>query len=216
MLNKCLHLTMGLLALAASSSAAAIFNVTIDTSPLIGHVAAPFALDLQFTDGSGSGDSNNTVTLSGFSFGGGAPAGSIFTTGGVSGDLSSSVQLTDSVFFNEFTENFAPGSSLSFQIQLTGNQDSGTPDEFALFLLDKSGFNVPTLDAGNALLVMDIGSGGITVSRFQTNTTQNPPGGGSPINIAAPTVTPLSTVPEPGTFVLIGVALGALFLRRIR
>src|ERR1035437_1455650 len=48
------------------------YNVTLDTAPLVGHPAGPFVVFLEFTDGSGIGDANNTVTLSGLDFSGGS------------------------------------------------------------------------------------------------------------------------------------------------
>ena len=46
------------------------FTVSIDTTPLAGNLAGPFALDLQLIDGGGT--ANNTVILSTFDFGGGS------------------------------------------------------------------------------------------------------------------------------------------------
>src|ERR1035438_3197113 len=47
-------------------------TVTIDTSALGGSSSGPFTLDFQFVDGNGTGDGNNSVTLSNFSLGGGS------------------------------------------------------------------------------------------------------------------------------------------------
>src|ERR1039457_6363375 len=85
----------------SSARADIIYNITMNTSPLIGHAAGPFSLEFQFNDGEGIGDGNNTVLLSSFLFGtGGSAAGSASTAGNVIGDLGSSVQFTDTVFFN--------------------------------------------------------------------------------------------------------------------
>ncbi len=54
-----------------AARADAIYNVSLDTSSLIGNAAGPFSLDFQFNDGSGTNDGNNTVTLTNFAFGGG-------------------------------------------------------------------------------------------------------------------------------------------------
>ena len=55
------------------------YIVTLNTSPLVGHTAGPFAMNFQLNDGSGLGDANNTALLSGFVFGGGGGAGSAST-----------------------------------------------------------------------------------------------------------------------------------------
>jgi len=61
-----------------------------------------FSLDFQLTDGSGTGDANNTVILSDFGFGGGTAVGNPNLTGGATGDLASTVTLTDTAFLNDF------------------------------------------------------------------------------------------------------------------
>src|SRR5437016_3119013 len=88
-------------------------TVSLDTSALSGSFELAFIL----TDGSGTGDANNTITLSNFLFGVGGSAGVVDTalsTGGVGGDLSSGVSLVDSAFLNIFASSFTPGSVLSF------------------------------------------------------------------------------------------------------
>jgi hypothetical protein len=71
----------------------AIYNVSMDTSGLVGNPAAPFYLDFQFNDGSGTNDGNNTVTVGGFNVAG---VGAASPSGGGTGDLGSSIVLTDS------------------------------------------------------------------------------------------------------------------------
>src|SRR5438067_1451243 len=92
--------------------AAAIYDFSLDTSPLIGHAAGPFSLAFQFNDGSGAGDANNTAILSAFQFGAGSATGAPTLFGGATGSLSSLVTLTDSSFFNAFTQTFNPGNLL--------------------------------------------------------------------------------------------------------
>ena len=202
-----------ILGLAAPVSAGAIYDVVIDTVPMIGHPAGPFTLDLQFIDGSGAGDANNTAVLGNFTFGGGSPAGSAAGIGGVSGDLASSVQMIDSSFFNEFDQSFNPGASLSFRLAVSTNPDIGSPDELSLAILDSSGFEIPTLGPGNALLTVNIGAGTAAAAGFATESTRSPPAGGPPIMIAAPRITAVSAVPEPATLLLF---LGAGICVRIR
>src|SRR5688572_13502410 len=96
---------MSLLPAAPIVRAAVIFDVSLDTTSLAGHEAEPFSAFFQLTDGSGTGDANNTVTISQFGFGpGGGPAGAPAVAGGGSGNLASSVTLTDSAFLNTFMQ----------------------------------------------------------------------------------------------------------------
>src|SRR5438445_9955688 len=104
--------------LSAPAGHATTFNYTVmvNTAGLIGNPSGPFALDFQLTDGSGTGDGNNTATVSGFVFGSGGPAGGAIATSGVGGDLGSAVTLTDSAPFQspyEFYQGFTPGATLS-------------------------------------------------------------------------------------------------------
>src|SRR5215469_10062806 len=118
-------LCIALLAAGASTPARgdAIFTVTLNTAPLTtvpGSSAGPFGMAFQLTDGSGTAA---------------CPAGcTVF--GGASGSAVSSIMLTDSSFFSALVETFIPGSTLSFQVDLTTNVDSGAPDLFAFSLLD--------------------------------------------------------------------------------
>jgi hypothetical protein len=185
-----------------------IDTVTINTSPLIGHSAGPFALELQFNDGNGTGDANNTAVLSTLMFGGGSVSGTPSVFGGVTGDLGSSITMTDSSFFNQFIQGFSPGISLSFQLALTTNLDSGgAPDEFSLSILDSSGVEIPTLGPANAFLIIDINSATPSTSAFASDTGQSPNAAGPPIDIGAPQIGSVSSVPEPNTFVLLSAAV---------
>ncbi len=217
-------LSVCLLAFVASTASATTvsYEVTIDTTPLIGHPAGPFSLDFQFTDGSGMGNANNIVTLSDFGFGGGSVVGTNMLTGGASGDIESILTLTDSSFFNEAQQRFIPGSSLTFRLTETGNVESGgTPDEFSATILDSSGAGLPSSAPNGALLLSDINSPYPAVLPFSTSSTDTPVAGGPPISIAAPTVTfAVSPVPEPSSFWLVATTLIVLvpvsLLRRER
>src|SRR5215475_8927650 len=89
-----------------------LLTETFDTSPLLTNPAAPFSLAFVLTDGSGSGDGNNTAMLNSFAFGGGSAGKVVFAFGGVTGDLLSGVALTDSSFFNALSSSFMPGTTL--------------------------------------------------------------------------------------------------------
>jgi hypothetical protein len=122
-----------------------LVTVTMDTSQLVGHPAGPFYLAFQLTDGSGAGNSSTMAVLSNFQFGGGASSGSPTLMGGASGDISSSVTLSDSSFLNFFSQQFTPGSTLTFTLSLTGSVKAGsTPDHFAFSILDQTLKAIPT------------------------------------------------------------------------
>ena len=203
---------------AGLSHASVIYDISMNTAPLMSHAAGPFSLEFQLNDGRGTGDANNTATLSSFAFGGGTPMGLPTVAGGASGNLSSSVNLTDSSFFNQFIQGFTPGSMLKFRLSLTTNVDSGaTPDQFSIAILDRTHTEIPTL-AGSffgVFVSIDIDSSNPTVKTFASDTMRSPAAGGPPITIAAPQVTPAAPpVPEPGTTLLFATGLGAIALWR--
>jgi hypothetical protein len=204
--------------LSLSPCGAQIFNfhVTTDTTGLIGHPAGPFYLDFELTDGSGALDSNNTAVLSHFQFGGGAPDGSPDLTGGAGGDLSSTVTLTDSSFFNALVQPFTPGTTLDFDAALSTNLDTGpTPDEFAFKILDCMGTEIPTTGLGNSLLLVKINSHWPDLQTFASDPLQGPACGGDPFDPQI--VTTAAAVPEPGAmamFMSAGVCGSALLLLR--
>ncbi len=151
------------LALPVISRADLIYNVSLNTSSLIGNGSAPFALDFQLTSGDTASGVVNTVTLSDFAFGigGSAASGGPFSdSGNATGGFSSTVNLNTSggSFFNEFSQFFNPGNALTFRLELTKNpQPGGTPDEFTFQLIDKTNGEVSTTDpSGSDSLLMSI------------------------------------------------------------
>jgi hypothetical protein len=186
-----------------------IFDVSMDTSPLINNPAGPFYIDFQLNDGSGIGDGNNTVTINNFLFPGGNPVGSpLPPIGGASGDLSSSVSITDKSFLNEFTQQFNPGSGLSFRVNLTTNVDAGsTPDAFSFAILDNTLAPLPTTGLGDAFLLVDINQTHPAIDTFRS-------ADGSPIQLAAPQFSVIS-VPETGSSIsMLLIGLGAIWCLR--
>lgn len=177
-------------------------DVTLNTSSLIG---SPATVVFDFIDGDNTPD--NSATISNFVFGSGSPAGNIITTGNAFGNLASTVSLNDGQFFNEFTENFTPGSLLSFRVDLTTNFAGGTPDSFTFSLLDSSGNPIPTSDptGANALLAIDLGS----------TTSPQTYGNGS---MGPPTVSQAAATPVPPTILLLGSGLAGMlvFKKRLR
>ena len=186
-------------------------TIKIDTSPLIDHVAGPFSLNFQLTDGEGIGDGNTIVTLDHFDFGGGSIIGSPTLLGNVSDFLPSSISFTDGQFFNAFTQGFLPGSELSFNLTATESIDpNGTPDQFSLAILDSTGAELPTLGFFDAFLVLDFDALNPPAQTFGSDISRTPHGGGSSINITAPTIKEGRTVPIIGTISLFLIGFSVL------
>lgn len=196
------------------TATADIINVTLDTTPLMGHPAGPFSILFVFTDGDGIGDSNNAVTINNISFGGGSALGGSFQFGGASGSLAGGVTIDDSFFLSLFSEAFVPGNQLTFTLSLTTADDAGgIPDRLTFSILDALGSPIPTLaPAGDFFLGADLGSAGAVLEVFGSDPSRAP-SVGSAVSIAAPTIT---AVPEPTTISLLGVALAAMVIQRRR
>ena len=139
------------------------FQVTINTSPLQNSPAGPFSLDFQLTDGSGTGDGNNTVTVDNFNFHGGSWTGS----------SPAPIVLKDTSFFVDYYQEFTPGTGLSMHVTMTPATDSGsTPDQFSISILDKNLAPMATwdlsrhLNPNSTLITVDITSTTPTVQQF--------------------------------------------------
>jgi hypothetical protein len=185
-------------------------NVTINTSSIASLPGSEIYFD--FTAGSGTGDSDNTVTISGISLGGGT-AGAIDTSilgvsGGESGSLTSGVTLIDSSAFNQFAQFFTAGSQLSFVMDLTTNDSGGPiPDQFSLFIYNPSGNPIAsTSDPSgfDSLMIININSASPAVDNYDTTL------------VTATTSTTVVT-PEPSTLLLSGlgsILMASMVMRR--
>ena len=189
-----------------------VYTFSMNTSPLVGN--GPFALDLQFLDGSGLPIdlNNNTVALTNFAFGaGGSPSGGGTATGGASGSFASGVTLKDTDFFNEYFESFTPGTLLSFTIDTTNLLDpGGTPDLLTVAILDSSLNELPTTGPANEFVDLSLAGG----ANPQVSTFGSAPG--SAFSLAAPILQSQSPapVPEPSPFWGLLTAALTLVLRR--
>ena len=188
---------LGLLLGHATPSNAAAVNVTLDTSSISGG-----AYTLVFDLINGDGVTNNSVSLGGFSFGGGTSAGSPTFIGGASGTLASTVTLSDSSFYNEFSENFTAGSVLKFSLDALANFAGGTPDSFSMYLLDSGGTPLSSLDplGADQFLSLDL-SPSSTILSYAGADPQNP--------LPSPVIT-ANEVPEPRMLLLLIAGLFGL------
>lgn len=187
-----------LLTLPATTEAAGI-TYTFDTSSL-NPAAGLYSLDFQLTSNDQSG--SNVATISNLAIAGGAllPTQYWPSSGGAAGDLSSSVTLTTTDFFNSFTQDFTVGSMVSFLLDLTNIGPTGLiPDAFSFAIL-LNGTEVATLDPTPAskLLRLDLTGG-------------SGPTGGGQFGLV-----PAAPVPEPGTYLLVGVGMLFVGLRMRR
>jgi hypothetical protein len=182
--------------------AGVVLMVSLETSPLVGSAAGPFALDFTLIQGNGDAG-NTTVVVSDFHFDAAQPPSTPSLTGGAAGDLASGVTLTDSAFFSDFFQAFTPGAALAFTVTLTSSDAGSIPDGFAFSILDGMGFPIPTLAAdGGSLLTVEV-RGTTTPDDIATFATDP---AFTSIDLAAPTVE-IAAVPEPSTLAMTGSAL---------
>ena len=181
----------------ASTGYAGSFHVRIDTSGLSSSPAsagAPFSLDLQFNDGGVLG--NNTAQVSNFTYSGGSATGSANTFGGATGDIGSTVTFDNSSVFQELYQTFTPGTMLAFDVNVSQNLDGLTPDSFVVAILDKDLLNIPTTGTGNSLFQIDINQ---TIGTLVPNLGSGTGDYGS-----------VNVVPEPNSFTIAGIGIGAI------
>jgi hypothetical protein len=179
------------------ANADAIFDVRVDTSSLTSQTVAVFNL---FPDGSSG---NNTATITSITFGGGSAGSGCPVViqpcaQNATGDLTSSIVLNDSAGFSQFFEDFSPGSTLSFVLDLTTNaptDPSSFPDAFGFTLFDSNGNLLPGADSSTGdYLAISIDSANPTI------VSQVP---GVTLSSAA--------VPEPDTLSLLAMGCIPLF-----
>ncbi len=200
-----------MLCASAGQAATLSFHVGVNTSSLVGNANGPFSLDFQLN---GVGPATNTVTLDDFSFTGGTPTGAPSLFGNATGDLGSTVSLNDAGSAdNEFFQGFTAGTTeIQFDASITENVNAGTPDAFAMAILDNNLLNIPTTGAFDSLLELDISQSNLGVGNVQT-ATSTAPDAGVTVDVTAP-------APEPGTlgmFLSAGLlAAGWISLRRTR
>jgi len=186
--------------------------VTVDTSSLVVSSSGPYTLDFQFIDGSGTGDTNNTVTLSNFLVTAGSLSSTSSITGGVTAKSSPlSITMTDSSFFNEAQVPYTPGTTLSFEVSYTTNADDPAPDSFTFAILDGNDDEIPTNNPNFNDSFLEIDLPASTSSTIVTSS------GSSDRSLPAPLVLPVApgaVTPEPTTFLLVGLSAAPLLILR--
>jgi hypothetical protein len=177
--------------------------VTLDTSNLLANpLQGLFEVEFFLQDRSRTGDgvNNNTAIISHFDLHGGSlTSGTNSSSGSVSGNLSSSLTIPDNPL-DFFGQDFTPGSSLSFTLDLTTNvgpSEAVSPDIFDFRVFSNRGFFTASA---------------LSIAITRPSPTVSPIGGilGNGVSVPAPTVTPAAAVPEPSTLTLLG--LGSLGL----
>lgn len=200
---KCFLCTLAALAVfyfsaALPVSADTVDQVTIDTSAANAGGSGQAELIFSLTDGNGTGDANNTVTLSDLSFGAGASLDPAVDTSNVTGTLGTTVSMTDSTFDSSLGILFNPGGTVSFLLDFTTNPDSGgTPDSFSFVMFDSNGNLIATADPTGSDTILNINLDGSNTSTFS--------------DPAFATVTSAAiATPEPSSLLLLTMGLAGL------
>jgi len=199
-----------------ASHAGVAYTVSLDTSALVG--LGPFGLAFQFADGSGNlvPDANNNVTVSNFQFGGGSPSGSpviLSTVGFISGSLDSgTVSMIDDQPFGYFAQLFTPGPTLSFLLESTTNLDAGGVYDLFTFGITDSGFFPIATTAGDGTDLLSLTLDDPLNPTLATYGTDYPDF--TDFALRAPLVTGVGEVPEPATWLPVGLILGGAWCRR--
>lgn len=168
----CIALALGLCAATPGAWADEVVNVSVNTSSLQGQAGSEVFFEL--TDGSGTGNGNNTATMSNFALGSGTvgAADPFNTFGGATGDMGSTVSITDSSPDNQFAQVLTPGSTLAFKLDLTAFVESGAPpDGLFMFLTDPLGNSIAsTSDPSgfNSLLAVTFNSAQPLLTNFDS------------------------------------------------
>ena len=126
-------LVAALILFAANASFASFsYNVSIDTSTLSGTLGG---LDFQYNPGSGSSSYTTTLDISGVTGGTLSDPSTVFTAGNVSGELPSTVTITDNNIsqLNEYFHNFTYGSNLSFNLTFASDPTTNSSLYFSMF-----------------------------------------------------------------------------------
>jgi len=194
---------------------AVTYHISLDTSALD---RTSGALAIQFNAGSIPGGQAASVTLTHFTTTGGSLAGAATDRGDSSGSVAGTAQLKNSAVLNEITQGVTFGTSLSFDVAISGDAVehplSGLiGSAFAIQLLAADGVTPQsTGDPSGAVLVVDAnpdgsktvtdvpssGSGGSPAANV-SNVASGPNVADAPLAATGTTITLTTGVPFSGT-----------------
>jgi len=174
-----------------------VYQVTVNTGSISGTAGS---LDFNFNPGPTGVVQAASADV--FNFGGtGTLTGAPSLTGDVSGVLPATVTLDNGTGFNDYFVGFTYGSSLSFDVELSGpavNSPDGVSTSgsmFAFSMFSDSAGTVPVLTTdttdGYAITISVNLDGSTTLTNYSQETTGSP----------------LAPVPEPSSLALLGVGL---------
>jgi len=193
-----------------SSAGPITYDVTVNTSSIFGTTGS---LDFNFNPGPFTTQFAQLQILS-FTSDGTLAEACPCGTGDVSGQLPATLTFDNGTGFNDYFDNFTYGSTISFDVSLYGPALS-TPDgvstsgsTFAFSMFSDLAGTVPALTGNTTFgyaFTIDVNlDGSTTVTNFSTQTMVTAESGGG---------TPSGSVPEPGSFLMVLMALGALAAR---
>jgi hypothetical protein len=180
------------------------YDVTVNTSSITGTMGS---LDFNFNPGPLVSQAASLQILT-FTSDGTLAGACPCATGDVNGQLPATLTFDNGTGFNDYFDDFAYGTTISFAVSLYGPalsapdgvSTSGTTFAFSMF--SDSGGTIPVLTTntteGFAFTIGVNLDGSTTVTDDSPETAVNPVGG--------------ATVPEPGTSAALGMGMAALIL----
>ena len=208
---------VSLLLFASPAKASLTYHATINgLSALASDAGNPYSLDFTLLPGGSTTTGSNAVTLSNFTFTGGALTGSTSViTGTASGDFgsSASVSLAGSPAYSDIHQSFTSSTTaIGFDVTLGDTFFSGTtPDNFSVSLLDQNGLPLATTDANaSTLLSSDILSSDPSSVYNNIALFNSTMPGGISVSLTA------EAVPEPSRALLALIGFSSLLFRRRR
>jgi hypothetical protein len=202
-MKKLLASTLFLFAAAANLPASVIYQFAVNTSSLSGQTGY---VDFNLAPGSFPA-SPVTAVVSGFSTDAVFNPANVILSGDASGDLSLNLALDNGTNFNDAFQPVTFGNFVDFELILSGpgvDTPASNGSIFGFSLYDSAGINPLLTDSTDGSVA------GVTIdSNDGVQAYTNPPAAG------VPSVASVTSVPEPGTCLLVSLGLAAV-VRRFR